>query len=538
VAKKTLVIDGSDPQHFALILESDTLRIGDTAAHPEGVVRDLRVVRIHCEVEVEDDREAVPVDQPGVIAPSVLRPGGDVRLTHARLSLGSAGQAAEPSAAETVVELPVASDAAAPIGPVPRRLKVIDGGDQGRSFKVPASGTVTVGKTGGQADIGLHDLYVAKVHCSLAVESGVVTVTHMDGQNGTLIDGQRIVRPHVLKPGCVLRVGNSHLRLESGPFPDEPAAKEVESRSGDSKVLRAPPPAPPRKSDDPLRELEGQALGPYQLGRLLGRGYTGAVYQAANTKTDQPAALKVLAAEFPATQAELDLFAREHKAVQQVRHPNLVTLLGVGRSGAHCWIARELVEGECAAAVVERIAEGEKPSWTRAARVAVHLARVLECLHQHRLVHGNITPRNVLLRETDRATKLADLRLAQAIEGSRLQQAVLEKKLLAELPFLAPEQAEPGGFVDDLADLYALGAVTYALLTGRPPATGKTPEEILDQIREGRVVRPGAYYKKVPAEFDRVVMKLLARHQEDRYPTAATLLADLEPLAQANEIKL
>src|SRR5207248_10347558 len=134
---------------------------------------------------------------------------------------------------------------------------------------------------------------------------------------------------------------------------------------------------------DSFAALQGQTIGPFRTGRLLGRGFTGAVFDATHAQTGQVVALKVLAAEFPAAPAELERFARELKVAQSVRHPNLVTLHGAGRTPTHCWIAREFVEGESAAGVIGRVAVGDKPSWTRAARVAVHLARVLDALHQH-----------------------------------------------------------------------------------------------------------------------------------------------------------
>jgi serine/threonine-protein kinase len=279
-------------------------------------------------------------------------------------------------------------------------------------------------------------------------------------------------------------------------------------------------------------------LGHYRVGPLLGRGHAGAVFRATDVKTDQGVALKVLAAEFPASAAEMERFGRAVRDAQAARHPNLVAPLGAGRSGPHCWLAREVIDGESAADLVGRIAAGEKPSWTRSARVAVHLARALDCLHRHRLVHGNITPRNVLVRRADHATKLADLGLGPALEGSRLWAAVREAKRAAELPYLAPEQIEPGGFVDGLADLYAVGAVAYALATGRPPVPGGTAEDVLDAVRHGRVARPGSIYRKVPGAFDVVLMRLLAPAQEDRYPSPAALLEDLEPLAHAHEIRL
>lgn len=538
MAKKTLVIDGTDRDHFCLTVDEGTVVVGDRAAHPEGTIRLLKVVRIRCEVEVEEDRDSLPVDEAGVIAPLILRPGHPVQLKHAHLLLNTG----EPTSDSVEVSIRPPTTHTTPQAPAPaagpRRLRVTDGGDQGSSFKIPEAGTLTVGKVGNHADIRLHDLYVSKLHCSLQVVDGIVTVTHIDGANGTHIDGHKITTPQVLHPGSVLRVGNSHLRLEVGPFADEPTPAAPEPpKSG---VLRAPAatmPAP-SKPEDPLAAMTGQTLGHYLLGKLLGRGHTGAVYQATHTKTAQAVALKVLAPEFPATPSEQERFVEVVKTTQPVHHPNIVAVLGAGKTATHCWIARELIDGESAAAVIARIADGDKPSWTRAARVTVHLARALDCLHQHRLVHGNITPRNVLLQNADHSTRLTDLGLAQALEGSKLLRAVQQKKRIAELPYLAPEQTEPGGFVDNLADLHAVGALAYSLITGRPPFVGDTPAAILEQIRAGRIHRPSLLYRKVPVAFDAVVLRLLAHHQEDRYQTAAELLAELEPLAESHGVKL
>lgn len=528
MSKKTLVIDG-DRLPFALVIGPDGVRVGPDPAHPAGVFRDLRVTRVRCEVEVEDDHDALPVDEPGVLTRRALRPEAPLQLGPIRLTL--AGDAAPtPAPVPPPAATPGVDTPGSPKPPAggPWRLKVIDGGDQGRAFGLPAAGTITVGKFGGTADVGLHDFYVQPVHCSLTIAADGITVAHLDGANGTLVDGRRIDGPHELRPRQVLRVGNSHLRLEVGPFLDDTPTPVV----GGPRSERMPKPA---AAAEKAAEV---TVGHYRLGTLLGKGYTGEVYEAVHDETGQAVALKLLAPEFPAAAAELERFVKEVKAAQPVRHPNLTALYGAGKTPTRCWIARELVPGESAAAVVARVAAGEKPSWTRAARVATHLARALDALYQHRLVHGNIVPTNVLLRADDHGTRLADFRLAQALDGSRLHRSIAERKLLAELPYLAPEQADPGAFVDHLADLYAVGAVAYALITGRPPAAGRTPTEILDHIHAGRVVRPGAVYKRTPAAFDAVVMKLLAHNQEDRHPTPAALLADLAPLAEAHDLKL
>lgn len=521
MATRTLVIDG-DRAHFLLALDDGTVRVGDGPAHTGGLLRDLRIVRVRCEVEVEDDRDELPVEQPGVLTRRAVAPGAPLQLGGVKLSFDGGEPA--PASVESVTPIPAALTG-------PRRLKVIDGGDQGRAFRLPENGQITVGKIGA-SDIGLHDLYVAKIHCSLDMTADGVTVTHLVGATGTLVDGHKITAPKLLRPGSVMRVGNSHLRLELGPFTDDTAV-EVGTRTAPA---LPPPPAAPAPATTVLPKPV--TVGHYQLGRILGRGFTGEVYEATHDQTGQAVALKLLSADFPAAPAELDGFVRELKTAQTVRHPNLVALQGAGKTPTRCWVAREYVAGEAAADVITRVASGEKPSWTRAARVVVHLARALDALHKHHIVHGNITPNNVLLRADDHATKLTDLRMAEAVSGSAMFLKVIEAKRRAELAYLAPEQAEPGAFVDDLADLYGVGAVAYALITGRPPAEGDDAAEVVAHLQSGRVPRPGAVYKKVPAAFDAVVMKLLAPHQEDRYPSAAAVLADMEPIADENDLKL
>src|SRR5205807_2256215 len=113
--------------------------------------------------------------------------------------------------------------------------------------------------------------------------------------------------------------------------------------------------------------------------------------------------------------------------------------------------------------------EAQRIDWTRALRVAVHIARALAFAGEHHLVHNNITPQNIMIQGEGNIAKLGDLMLAKALEGSELQAATLEVKLISELAYLSPEQVDPDAFVDDLVDLYCLGTIVYALLTGRPP---------------------------------------------------------------------
>jgi serine/threonine-protein kinase len=295
-------------------------------------------------------------------------------------------------------------------------------------------------------------------------------------------------------------------------------------------------PAPPAASTWPPRE--GQVLGHFKLAQQLGQGHAGVSFCAEDTKTEVLLTLKILAPEFPANNEELAQFARALKASPHLDHPHLVTMHGAGKSGSLCWIAKDYIEGESVDQPIQRLREGGKPSWVRAARVTIHLARLLQYLHRHKIVHGNITPHNVLIQAGDKQTKVTDLLLMKALQGSRLQQAFKEKKRQAELAYLAPEQTETGAVVDASTDLYALGAIAYALLTGRAPFKGSTPEALLDQVKHNPVKRPSHYQEGIPSEFEAAVLKLLAKRQEDRYSSAERLLADLEPLAEEHEIKL
>jgi serine/threonine-protein kinase len=366
--------------------------------------------------------------------------------------------------------------------------------------------------------------------------------------------------------GDILRVGNSHLRLEAavpgeeltrgapGPGARDDAEEAIdvaqdEAGTGEDQwhveeVASAEDEAdaPPPDASETVRllyvwrhklaELSGEAVGHYKLGRLLGRGRSGVVFHAEDTKTGQALALKVFSPQFPERDQELQRFAQVMKVLLKLRHPNLVALQGAGKSAAYTWVAQEYVEGVSLAWVIRQLAESRRFDAGRACRVAVHVARALDFARQHHLRHGKVTPRNILLARRGKAVKLADLMLGAALEGSQLGQAVLECRPASELGYLSPEQADPGAYVDELSDLYGLGAVVYALLTGRPPFVGDSAGEILAQVRgTSRVGRPSALNPAVPPALEKVVLKMLARRQEDRYQTPAELLADVEPIA-------
>jgi pSer/pThr/pTyr-binding forkhead associated (FHA) protein len=558
---RRLVITRENDGDFILAVNGNTLTIGNDAEHP-ATVQPLRVVRIHCEVEAEGDGVTVQSDDPDQpVAAHAVCPGEVLHSGGCRIHFegGTAPAAAAP---------PVAVSPPAPA--LGKRLFVIDGGNQGQAFPLPSSGTVIVGRERKHADIALHDLYVARVHCRLEIEADEVVVIDENAQGtlGTFINGKKISRRQ-MGLGDILRVGNSHLRLQAG-IPGETfrrggpeqqdneeevievhkvasTAADDEDADGEQAQEEAEPlPAGASEGARQLHtwrgkelQLSGQAFGHYKVGPLLGRGRGGQVFRAEDAKTGQALALKVLAPQFPQNEEELQRFTRVVKGLLALRHPNLVTLLGAGKTGIHTWIAREYVDGDSVARLLCRLGAGRRPDIRRACRIAVHVGRALDFARKNRLRHGQVTPANILVRHKDHSAKLADLMMGTALMGSHLWRATQEIRPTAELAYLSPEQSDPGAFVDELSDLYGLGAVLFALLTGRPPFVADAAAAILEQVRgPARAVRPSTLNPAIPAPLEQVVLKLLAKRQEDRYQTPAELLADLEPIAAKQGVEI
>ncbi len=407
---------------------------------------------------------------------------------------------------------------------MPWRLLVIDGADQGRSIPLADAGSVVIGNSRKHADVCLNDLYVSRVHCQVAVAEGQVSVNHVAENFETFVNGKKVSQ-QTLRLGDIIRVGNSHLRLEEAAPGEAAAVATPSAATGKLPVVDAAH----------LHELSEYTLGRYELGLVVGRGHSGIVFQAYDTKADQTVAVKVLAPEFGQSETEMQGFARTMKVALPLRHPGLVTVLGAGKTGPYCWIAREYVQGESAEQLLAKLRDARKIDWRPALHLAHDLARALEFVHARHQMHGNITPRNILVQSVTNAAKLSDLLLNKALDGSGLQRRTLEQKMLAEMPYLAPEQAEPGAFVDNLCDIYSLGAVVYALLTGRPPLSADTPEDLLAKIRTEVPDHPKLNQRSIPPALDRVVMKMLAKQQMDRYSSPAALLADLESVAEEQD---
>jgi serine/threonine protein kinase len=329
--------------------------------------------------------------------------------------------------------------------------------------------------------------------------------------------------------GDILGLGEAQVLLDGE---DLSLDESVEEGTAQSSPVVAATSESPRLLPDRLDELAGHTLGRYVLRSVLGHGHYGRVFRARDSNTGKLVALKVLSSDFPQNPREIQRFSQAMKAGLVICHPNLVAIRAVGKTGPYCWIAQEFIEGQSLATVVEQDGGRRPLDWKLAFRVARDIGRALQATARRRLIHGNVTPRNILVRSADQAAKLNDFMLLCALNGSKLHRDVIDEKLRVELPYMAPEQVDgKSPFIDHLCDLYSLGGVLYLLLTGRPPFQGRSVEETRAQICETAPNKPRKYQRSIPREFERMVLKMLAKRQENRCQSPDELLADLERIA-------
>jgi tetratricopeptide (TPR) repeat protein len=287
----------------------------------------------------------------------------------------------------------------------------------------------------------------------------------------------------------------------------EPAA--VARPTGDTVVSRpAGPPAPGDRVEVPGYELLGE----------LGRGAMGIVYEARQLGLRRTVALKMILAGEYADPEAVARFLAEAGLAARLQHPNIVPVYEVGSARGRPFFSLEYVSG---GSLADRL-RGEPQPPADAARVVEALARAVQFAHDRGVVHRDLKPANVLLAP-DGTAKITDFGLARSTDdGLTATGAVLGTPC-----YMAPEQAEGRKGVGPAADVYALGAILYECLTGRPPFRGATAVETMDQVRSREPVSVRALRPGVPRDLETIALACLRKDPARRYPSAAALADDL-----------
>jgi serine/threonine-protein kinase len=278
---------------------------------------------------------------------------------------------------------------------------------------------------------------------------------------------------------------------------------------------------------DTLTRLRAALGDRYKIEREIGAGGMATVYLAQDLKHDRAVALKVLRPELAATLGP-DRFPREIRIVAQLSHPHILPLHDSGEADGFLYYVMPYVEGETLRAKLER--DGELPVHD-AVRLAEQIIDALAYAHKHGVVHRDIKPENVML--TGRHAVVADFGISKAVSESATDVNKLTTVgiALGTPTYMSPEQAMGEPNVDHRADIYAIGAVTYEMLTGRPPFTGATAQKIL-AAHVTEQVRPVTERREaVSPLLSQIVMKCLEKNPADRWQTADEILPQLEQAA-------
>jgi Tfp pilus assembly protein PilF/tRNA A-37 threonylcarbamoyl transferase component Bud32 len=268
--------------------------------------------------------------------------------------------------------------------------------------------------------------------------------------------------------------------------------------------------------------MENVKISHYEVGRLLGRGGMGEVYEALDLHLERRVALKFVAPELAADTEALKRFEREARAAAALNHPHIATLFAFERDGARTFIAMELVGGESLRARIQRgplkVAE--------ALAIARDVAGALALAHRRGIVHRDVKPENLMFDE-DGVVKLMDFGLARAVQASRM---TMTGSTLGTAAYMPPESVR--GTVGAPGDVFALGVMLHEMLTGELPFSGESPLALLytianEEPKPLRSTRPEA-----PEAVSDLVLRML-RKDPDQRPEAAVVARELAALTGA-----
>jgi hypothetical protein len=302
---------------------------------------------------------------------------------------------------------------------------------------------------------------------------------------------------------------------------------------------RGPPAAwlvsPPDRNggDAPARAVERAwpTVAGYEILAEIGRGGMGVIYRARHLGLDRVVALKMILAGAHAGDAELARFRIEAEAIARLQHPNIIQIYDIGRHNGLPFFALEFCAG---GSLADRLDGTPQPAG-EAARLVETLARAIHMAHEHHIIHRDLKPANVLLGG-DGTPKITDFGLAKKLDDSAAP--TLSGTVMGTPNYMAPEQARgKSKQIGPAVDTYALGAILYELLTGRPPFKADSALDTVLRVLRDEPVPPALLESKTPPDLERICLKCLEKDRTRRYASALELAEDLGRFQRGESVR-
>lgn len=406
------------------------------------------------------------------------------------------------------------------------QLLVISGAEMGRVFSLRPNHSLAVGR-GQESETRINDPRMSRVHFRINWGANGVELSDNNSTGGTFVGNERVTQV-VLRPGDVISAGDTKFQYQQVDSQHATIEGGRAIGEGRQKALLC----------ESLAGLVGTELAGYRLDRIHAMGNSAMVFQGTELSKDRAVAMKVLIPDLASSEEQKERFVRAMKVMLPVRHPNIVRIYNAGKKGPYCWAAMEFVEGENLAQVIDRIGIDGMLDWREVWRVAMHITAALAEANEQKIVHRNLTPRNILRRASDKTCLLGDLMLAKGLQGTSSPQLTRPGQMIGELSYMSPEQTNYDEEIDFRSDFYGLGATLYALLTGRPPVEGHSLGELVLNIRKQVPVHPKQYQLSVNDMFADVVLKLLEKRPEDRFQTPSAVYKELDRIGRFSALVL
>ncbi len=285
--------------------------------------------------------------------------------------------------------------------------------------------------------------------------------------------------------------------------------------TGEGAAEVSPVPAPARVHH-PWPAIPG-----YELRQKLGEGGMGVVFLARQIGLNRPVAIKMIRGGSQARPEHFVRFRVEAEAVARLRHPHVIQIYDIGEAEGLPYVSLELLEG---GSLDDRLGGTPRPG-REAADLIITLAEAIQVAHDAGIVHRDLKPSNVLFTR-DGVPKVTDFGLAKRLESDSKQTE--SGAIMGSPSYMAPEQAR--GHAKDVgpaADIYALGAILYEMLTGRPPFKGETPIETIRQVVDTEAVPPSRLVPRIARDLETICLKCLNKEPSKRYESARALAEDL-----------